>query len=449
MRVLLTCWPFIGHISPFMAVALALKGHGHEVAIYTGESVREAVEADGIQVFPFQHVDEARATDLVARMDTAGPDQRPNIRDIADVFREWFVETIPNQLADLEPIVRNWQPDVIVTETAMWGPAVVLWERTGKPVVMLSTMLSCLIPGPGAPISALGLPPPRTIPQRLLGTMVTSATGLAGKGLRRRVNEIRAGSGLPPIRVTFNEFTARLPLYLVGNVREFDFERTDLPASVQYVGPLHWRRMVRHEGPSILDELPSDRPWIHVTESTLRYGEPFVLDAAARGLGDGSYELIMTSGSHRGAGGLQADVCAKHAHLADWIDHEQLLPRCAALVSTGGAGTIMAAVLAGVPQVVIPTAWDKPDNAVRVVESGVGLRLAPRDCTPEKLRAAVDEVVSNPRYAQNARRIRDLLLAAPGPDAAVARIERVVSRGIRTFEVEMPGEVRRAGTKGD
>ncbi len=427
-RILLTCWPFVGHISPFMAVALELKRRGHDVAIYTGETVRSAVEAEGITVFPFRRIDEPHAYDLVARMDTAGPNQRPKIRDIAAIFREWFAETIPDQIADLEPIVEDWRPDVIVTETAMWGPVVVLWEKTGIPVVMMSTMLSSLIPGPGAPISALGMPPPSTVPQRLLGALVNRVTSLAGRSMRQRVDEIRAGHGLASLGCTVNQFTARLPLYLVGNVREFDFNRTDLPASVQYVGPLQWRRMAEPVDSGWLDSIPTDKPWVHVTESTLRYGEPFVLKAAEAGLSDGSYELIMTSGAHREVESLSAPQPSDHVHVARWIDHEELLPRCAAMVSTGGAGTIMAAVLAGIPQVVIPTAWDKPDNAVRIAASGAGIRLAPGDCKPERLRQAVDHVVHDPKYAENARRIRALLRAAQGPARAAELLAELTRR---------------------
>lgn len=425
-RVLLTCWPFVGHISPFMAVALELKARGHEVAIYTGETVRAAVEAEGIAVRPFRHIDEPHAYDLVARMDVADPNKRPKVREIAAIFREWFAETIPDQIADLEPIVADWRPDVIVTETAMWGPVVVLWGTTKIPVVMMSTMLSSLIPGPGAPISALGMPPPRTISQKMLGSLVNVVTRIAGQPIRRRIDELRAGQGLAPLGCTVNQFTARLPLYFVGNVPEFDFRRSDLPASVHYVGPLQWRRMAQPTEPGLLESIPTERPWVHVTESTLRYGEPFVLKAAEAGLSDGAYELIMTCGSHRAIETRSESRLSEHVHISKWINHDDLLPRCAAMVSTGGAGTVMAAILAGVPQVVIPTAWDKPDNAVRIAESGAGIRLAPSDCTPERLREAVDRVVRDPTYADNARRIRDLLRAAPGPAGAAALLEELV-----------------------
>ena len=91
-------------------------------------------------------------------------------------------------------------------------------------------------------------------------------------------------------------------------------------------------------------------------------------------------------------------------------------------MTTGGAGTVMAALRAGVPLVVVPTTWDKPADAPRRVEAGVGVRLSPRRCTPERLRAAVDEVLGDPRYRANARHAAELLAAAPGPAGAAELI---------------------------
>ncbi|HBY46349.1 MAG TPA: hypothetical protein DEU95_14655, partial [Chloroflexi bacterium] len=55
-RILLTCWPFPGHVFPHMSIALALRERGCEVALYTAEESRDVVEAAGIRFFPFKAV---------------------------------------------------------------------------------------------------------------------------------------------------------------------------------------------------------------------------------------------------------------------------------------------------------------------------------------------------------------------------------------------------------
>ena len=56
----------------------------------------------------------------------------------------------------------------------------------------------------------------------------------------------------------------------------------------------------------------------------------------------------------------------------------QLLPLCGAVVHHGGVGTTAAALESGCPQLVLPLAWDQPDNAARVAGLGAGLALGSR-----------------------------------------------------------------------
>jgi UDP:flavonoid glycosyltransferase YjiC (YdhE family) len=53
----------------------------------------------------------------------------------------------------------------------------------------------------------------------------------------------------------------------------------------------------------------------------------------------------------------------------------KLLPLCGAIVHHGGVGTTAAALESGCPQLVLPLAWDQPDNAARVAGLGAGLAL--------------------------------------------------------------------------
>src|SRR5947207_1844678 len=46
--------------------------------------------------------------------------------------------------------------------------------------------------------------------------------------------------------------------------------------------------------------------------------------------------------------------------------------RCAAVVHHGGVGTIAEAFAAGVPQLILPIAFDQKDNAIRVKRLGAG-----------------------------------------------------------------------------
>ncbi len=74
-----------------------------------------------------------------------------------------------------------------------------------------------------------------------------------------------------------------------------------------------------------------------------------------------------------------------------------LLPRCAALVHHGGIGTTAEALRAGVPQVIVPLAYDQFDNAARVEALAAGAMVpgGAAGARPRTLAAALRRVLES------------------------------------------------------
>ncbi len=289
-RVLFTLWPFTGHLLPQISIALALRERGHEVAFFSGSAVRPIVEGRGFTFFGFQQLDEELAFATMRSVDSGDRRSRPGGGRMVRLLRDWLVETIPDQLADLRPVIADWQPDVIATDLSLWGAVAVLPDLDPTPVALSSTFMGPLIPGPQAPAFGFGLRPPRGPVGRAAAAGLTAVTEAAGRPLRRRLDEIRAGYGLGPLGQSVNRATARMPLYLVGSVRELDYGRHDLPSSVHYVGNCIWYP----EGESAvrwLEQIPTERPWVAVAESTLASGDPFLLRTAVQALAGAPVEV--------------------------------------------------------------------------------------------------------------------------------------------------------------
>ncbi len=426
-RFLFAAWPFPGHVNPPLSIAKALQARGHEVAFYTGSEPRAKLEAEGITVFPFQSFDEDRLWASIQAEEARVPVGRSSRRLLDLVFHDWLIGTIPAQVADLRAILADWSPDLLSTDPMMWGPVHVLNQTETIPTVVTSFLVGCAIPGPDAPPWGPGLPPPRSFGTRWLCRVAALAGKVLTAPMRREMNRVLAEHGLPPMRGLLADMHARLPLYLVPSVPELDYNRRDLPPSVHYVGPCVWNKSSMQPPAAWLDELPANRPWVHVTEGTAHYQEPFVLKAAAQGLGNLPMQVILTSGPQRSLNGADLGLLAPNVRLERWVSHADLLPRCAALVTTGGAGTVMAALQLGVPMVIVPTGWDKPDSAQRVVEAGAGIRLAPRQCSPARLRDAVEQVLREPSFRENARRISQRLAEAGGPCHAASLLESIAA----------------------
>ena len=140
--------------------------------------------------------------------------------------------------------------------------------------------------------------------------------------------------------------------------------------------------------------------------------------------------LISTGGGRApeelGLGALPANV-----HVARWYNHGELLPRCAALVTVGGKATVLAAAEAGVPMVVVPTTWDKPDNARRVDDAAPAC-ACPRGAARPSACARRPAGARRAALPGAAQRLAGLLAAAPGPRAARLLEELPASRAGRS-----------------
>ena len=106
-----------------------------------------------------------------------------------------------------------------------------------------------------------------------------------------------------------------------------------------------------------------------------------------------------------------------------WARHADVLPSCSAVLTHGGHGTVIKALTAGVPLVVVPLGRDQPDNAARVRHAGAGLRLSKKAGVPA-LRDAIGRVLDEPRYRAAARRMAATLAAERDEDLVVDELER-------------------------
>lgn len=423
-KFLFTVWPIPGHFYPTIAIGRALSARGHEVAFYTGSRACGLIRQEGFRCFPFRQLDEEQIYRILFS-DYRSPRPWQRARQYQTMLRKWLLETIPGQIADLQELCSSWQPEVLISDPTVWGPILILQETLRIPVAIASFVPCCMLPGPDAPPFGPGLPPPRTWYFRLLSKIVRTLTDIYGKKFRDAASEIRRHYGLAPLRGSVTEHTGSASLYLVPCSPEFDYRRKDLPLQVQYVGPCLWNKPFDQHAPDWLATLRTDQPWVHVTEGTVHVDKPLVLRAAAQGLANLHLQVIMTAGGNRNPAELELGPIAPNVHLADWIPHSDLLSRTDVLVTTGGAGTVLAALSAGVPLVIVPTEWDKPEIARRVVEAGAGIRIAPWRCTPKRLRAAVETILATPAFKENVRNVQNSFARYGGPAQAACLLEKI------------------------
>ncbi len=130
----------------------------------------------------------------------------------------------------------------------------------------------------------------------------------------------------------------------------------------------------------------------------------------------------------RGWGGLTGSEVPANTFLLDKAPHDKLFPLMQAVVHHGGAGTVLAGLMAGRPSFVVPQFFDQPYWGERVFALGCGpepVRL--RDLTGRKLAEGLDDLSRNTRYAEMAADLGERLATENGAANAVKRIETLMA----------------------
>ncbi|MBI4731438.1 MAG: glycosyltransferase family 1 protein [Chloroflexi bacterium] len=140
----------------------------------------------------------------------------------------------------------------------------------------------------------------------------------------------------------------------------------------------------------------------------------------------GQRGIILTGQGVLGCG--MAQRSSPHpVYFVDSIPHDWLLPRTAAVVHHGGAGTTAAGIRAGIPSILIPIGADQRLWAYRVEVLGIGPVPIPRSrLTAERLANAITQAVTDQAMRQRATTLREKISSEDGVGEAV----RIICRNV-------------------
>ena len=110
---------------------------------------------------------------------------------------------------------------------------------------------------------------------------------------------------------------------------------------------------------------------------------------------------------------------------AEYLPQPALLPLVDAVVTHGGNNTTTECVHFGKPMVALPLFWDQYDNAQRIAETGLGLRLDTYAFEPEELEAALEGVLADGQLQARLAAVAARVQASPGTMRAADLVERL------------------------
>ncbi|OZM80206.1 macrolide family glycosyltransferase [Pseudonocardia sp. MH-G8] len=186
---------------------------------------------------------------------------------------------------------------------------------------------------------------------------------------------------------------------LVFVPREFQPFGDTFDERFHFLGPLLGRREQREPWS------PPDpaRPVLYVSLGTIFTEQPEFYRTCLDAFGDGPWQVAMT------VGGTDADALGPvpaNVEVRARFPQLAVLRHAGAFVTHAGMGSTMEALCYGVPLITFPQMPEQVANADRIVELGLGERLAPTALTADVLAATVARVAADPRIRANLQRIR-------------------------------------------
>jgi UDP:flavonoid glycosyltransferase YjiC (YdhE family) len=413
-RIVLSTIGSLGDLHPVMALALGLQARGHDVVLATSEFYRDKITAAGLEFSPLRPL--------------GSPDDPKLLREVLDSRKgpEYLVRTVllPHVGEMYEDMWRVTEgADFLISgEVVLAAPLIA--EKRG-----LAWAAAIL-----APFSFFSAHDPSALPF-LPGTQLLARAPPfvqrrvldVARFLTRRwgepIAELRRSLGLRASQhpLLLDRFSPHLNLAMFSSV--LGRPQPDWPHNTVQTGFVFYDQEgeAAHEPlQGFLDSGPPPITFTLGSAAVMAPGRFFEESAAAAHLLGRRALLLM--GKNAPPANPSKDLFA-----ADYAPYSRVFSQSACVVHQGGVGTTAQALRAGVPQLVMPYAFDQPDNAVRVTRIGAGLSLSRQRYRADKTARQLDKLLAASTYGEHAKEVARRVGSENGVSVACDTVERTMA----------------------
>ena len=412
MRVAFASLGSLGDLHPLLAVARSAENRGHDIVIAASKGFKDYVTNLGLKFHPIRPDLEPAGDQTRWLSDPSkGPER---------LLREEVFPAVHETCSDLVAACSG--ADLLVVGELLYVAPLVA-AKCGIPwvnaVLSPSSFLSALDPCVLAPMPAFHhLRHFGPLPHRLLlafGDRLTSRWAEPLFAFRREL-------GLPPgpNPVFAGKHSPLRTLALFPNF--FSAPQSDWPPQVVQTGfPYFEQPPCADTRRTICNFLNAGPPPIVFTlgSSMVRIADDFY-DLAARATTTLGRRAILLIGKNPAPGRLPETILS-----LDYAPLESLFPHAAAVVHHGGIGSCAMALRCGVPSLVIPFAYDQPDNAERLRRLGVALTMPRNGISSELLAGRLRRILDGERMREEALRLATRITPEEDMEQTVAALEAV------------------------
>jgi len=399
-----------------------LRGRGHRVVFAAEASWKGKLAALG---FDEALVDLAPPSENAEAGD-AGQFWKDFIRDTAKEFRRPTIEQLATFMAptwqalidgarycepQLQTILAEVRPDVVVEDNVVCFPALV---TAGAPFVRI---LSC------NPLEMRGLdvPPPYSglgRVDRAGWERFRSEYDRTHRPVWAPFNAWVQEQGAPPLPdLEFIHSSEQLNLYVYPEVIDYT-DRRPLDATWHRLDSSVRQTDEEFELPAKLRDRPDGSALVYLSLGSLGSADVQLMQRLVDVLGRTEHRYIVSKGPRHDEFELALNMWG-----AAFLPQTRVIPLVDIVITHGGNNTVTEALHFGKPMIVLPLFWDQHDNAQRVHEAGLGVRLDTYTFSDEQMRPALRLLLGNRDLRKRLDGIGKAIRSRNGVAAAARRIE--------------------------
>lgn len=350
--------------------------------------------------------------------DTAPEFTKPTIEQLATVVRPTYQALIDGARycePRLREILAEARPDIVVEDNVVTFPALL---TSGARFVRVVSCNPLELTGATVPPTFSGLP----AGDRSGWEEFRAAFEKTHRPMWEEFDAWSQDQGAPALPdLEFVHTSRDLNLYLYPEVLDYAGVRP-LDAS--------WHRLdscVRETDadvdlPSWLVDRPPGSALVYLSLGSLGSADVGLMRRLVEVLGRTPHRFIVSKGPQHAEFDLAENMWG-----AEFLPQTRIIPRVDLVVTHGGNNTVTESVHFGKPMVVLPLFWDQYDNAQRVHELGLGIRLPTYAFAEEQMHAALERLLGDSALQGRLKRVSRTVRDRDGLSLAADLIERTGS----------------------
>lgn len=396
-----------GDVYPYIGLGDALRRRGHRVTLIAADRYQKTAEQldfEFISMFT-----EAEMLEILSDPRMWHPILGPQM------MAKWGSQFLPKQYKLLDEACGD---DAVLIASQGLLSARVLREKRNVPLVNLVLQPWMIKSNIAPPTMPGGLTLPAGLPRPIAELYWNMINGVGSILIGRKLHQLRRPMNLPRVKGIFYWWFS--PDLVLGMFPDW------------YGMPqIDWREDLELCGFPMFDGR-ADRALPPETEAFCKAGPPPIAFTFGTGMMHGQ-RLFATAVEACTSAGLRAILLTGHdaqlpPNLPKWIHRcsyapfGTLFPLCSAVVHHGGIGTTAKALGAGVPQMILPLAYDQLDNGKRIRKLGAGNYIKPSKLTVHGLADGV-RLIQNRETISRCREFAARVVSSDALGIAVKKIE--------------------------